>query len=187
MPSGGRRKQGTQTQEQEGEDMTTDTQEQEVNTEFPKQFGDMIFQTPDELAKYTAGLKDQLKEMNPIVKATKPGRPVSDKKVTSEAVASFLNASDDKSLKEALGKITDDFVLRLNLKDGVFSIPTVATRTSNGGGGNRGGRAIDVDGIVYTSAKSARDKLHPDMKDKSQNYEAIAKYLEGQSHTVVRS
>ena len=160
--------------------MATDT---EVNIDFPKTIGDRTFQTPAELAEYAASLSAQLKEVNPIVKATKPGRPVSQKKAISNAVAGFLNDTMSDELQSALEKVEGDFILRLSLKDGVFSMPVSAPR-AEGSGGNRGGRSVNVDGVDYPSAKNARDTLHPDMKDKSQNLQAVVKYLENQGHTV---
>lgn len=165
--------------------MTTDT-EQEVNTNFPQTIGDMTFQTPQELAEYAADLNKKIQAVKPVVKATKPGRPVSQKKAISDAVAKFLNSESDDELRVAIAKVEGDFVLRLNLKDGVFSLPVSAPR-GEGSGGSRGGRAINVDGQDYQSAKSARDTLHPDMKDKSQNYDAIVKYLIKEEHEVIVS
>ena len=177
-------------EENEGEEtnaMATETAEKpEVNIDFPKTIGDRTFQTPAELAEYAASLSAQLKEVNPIVKATKPGRPVSQKKVISTAVASFLNGNMSDELQSAVEKVEGDFILRLNLKDGIFSIPVSAPR-AEGSGGNRGGRAVNVDGVNFPSAKNARDTLHPDMKEKSQNLQAVVKYLENQGHEVAVS
>jgi len=171
--------------EDKGVTMTTEiTETPEVSVSFPQTIGDITFQTPEELAEYAAKLDKQLKEMKPIVKATKPGRPASQKKQVSEAVAKFLNSEMDDELQAAIANVEDNFVLRLNLSNGTFSLPVSAPR-AEGSGGNRGGRAISVDEKDYPSAKNARDTLHPDMKDKSQNYAAIVKYLEAQGHTVV--
>ncbi len=178
------------TLEDKGEDMTTEateTKEQpEVNTTFPQTIGDKTFQTPGELAEYAASLSKLMAEVKPIVKATKPGRPTPQKKLVSTAVAEFLNSEMDDVLREAIGKVEGDFMLRLNLSEGKFSMPVAAPR-AEGSGGNRGGRAINVDEQDYPSAKNARDTLHPDMKEKSQNYDAIVRYLQAQGHNVVVS
>jgi len=168
----------------EGEDQVTTDTKPEVNTDFPKTVGDRTFQTPAELAEYASNLRNQLKEVGPIVKATKPGRPVSQKKQISTAVATFLNSEMTDELRVAIAKVEGDFILRLSMTDGVFSMPVAATR-GEGSGGNRGGRAINVDGVDFPSAKNARDILHPDMKNKSQNYDAIVKYLENEKHKVI--
>ena len=189
MPRPRNRQNATQNQENEseGEEMTTETETSEetqpVVVEYPRTIGDKVFQTPQELEEYSKQLNDLNKEVKAIVKASKPGRPVSQKKVISTAVADFLNEDMSDDLRLALMKIEGDFILRLNIKDGVFAMPVAATR-AEGSGGNRGGRKVNVDGTEYPSAKNARDTLHPDMKDKQQNFKTIVKYLEGKEHTV---
>ena len=174
----------------EGEEtniMATETAEKpEVNIDFPKTIGDRTFQTPAELAEYAASLSAQLKEVNPIVKATKPGRPVSLKKQVTTAVCTFINNNMDDKLSASLAELDEETIIRLTINDGVVSMPVAAKRTE-GSGGNRGGRAVNVDGVDYPSAKNARDTLHPDMKEKSQNLQAVVKYLENQGHEVTVS
>lgn len=166
-------------------DMPTDVQEKlEINIDFPKTIHDRTFQTPEELTEYVKDLDSLIKDLKPIAKAIKPGRPTSQKKAISTAVSDYLNSNMSDELRSAVAKLGDEFVMRLVVKDGVFSLPVSAPR-AEGSGGNRGGRMLTVDGVEFTSAKSARDSLHPDMKDKNQNYNAIVKYLEGKDHTVV--
>jgi len=169
--------------EPEGEEMTTEAPEK-TTSEFPKTIAGKTFQTPQELADYAKELNDLNKEVKELVKATKPGRPASQKKLISTAVSDFLNENMSDDLRLALGKVEGDFNMRLNLKDGVFTMPVAAPR-GEGTGGNRGGRKIVVDGQEFPSAKNARDTLHPEMKDKSQNYKAIVKYLQNEKHEVV--
>ena len=177
-----RRRSSREIIEEEGEEniMATDTK---VNIDFPKTIGDRTFQTPAELAEYAASLSAQLKEVNPIVKATKPGRPVSLKKQVTTAVCTFINNNMDESLSDSIAALEEETIIRLTISDGIVSIPVSPKRTE-GSGGNRGGRAVNVDGVDYPSAKNARDTLHPDMKEKSQNLQAVVKYLKNQGHEV---
>ena len=177
------RKKPNQNNKYEENKMTTQVDEVEVDITFPRTVGDLVFQTPEEFKTYVEELDKNVKELKKVVKATKPGRPTSEKKKLSEAVAAFLNENMDDNIREQCSKIEEDFNLRLSLIKGVFLIPV--TKTREGGGGNRGGRKITVDGQDYPSSKGARDTLYPEMKDKNQNYSAISKYLKNKGHEVV--
>lgn len=159
--------------------------EEKVNSEFPRTIGGHVFQTPEELKKYSEEITAQQKEVKAILKeAGKVGRPVSVKRVTSEAIASVLNDNMSEELLEKLEALTEDTAIRItyNPTTQVFSFPTV--KSGGGGGGSRGGKTLNVDGVDYPSAKNARDTLHPDTKDKQQNRRAIIAYLKNEKHTI---
>lgn len=153
--------------------------------EWPRRVGELTFHTPAELEEYVKKLRETVKTEAAFLKGKKP-KAVSQKTKSHQAMADFINANMPEDLKAILVEVKEDFPLRLRWYPelGQVGVPVTKqpTRSSNGTGG--GAQPLIVDETEYPSAKKARDTLHPDMKEKSQNRETIIKYLRGQKHAV---
>jgi len=161
-------------------------EEKPIDISFPRKIGDNTFQTPEEMQAFLDKMTASTKEARQVLKAVRPGRPPSQKKVLAEATADILNKHMTKDLREKLGTIDEDIAIRVMFEKetSTFVAPTPKPREGGDGGGPRGGRPLVVDGKEYPSAKNARDTLHTDTVGNQQNRKAIISYLRGKEHTI---
>ena len=161
-------------------------EEKPIDTSFPRKIGDNIFNTPEEMQSFLDKMTADTKEARQVLKAVRPGRPPSQKKVFAEATAEILNKHMTKDLREKLAALDEDTPIRITFEKatGTFVAPTPKAREGGGGGGPRGGRELVVDDKAYPSAKNARDTLHTDTTGNQQNRKAIISYLRGKDHKI---
>ena len=159
-----------------------------VNVEFPKTVGDLVFNTPEELASYVKDLQEKTSAAKAVLKTLpKAPRPTSQRKAIADLVSAVLNEHANTDLMERVTSLEETTAIRIvfNIESGQFEAPVTKTRESGTGTGTRTGSPLTVDGVEYPSAKNARETLYPDTIGKQQNKKSIISFLSGKGHTVI--